>query len=172
MRLASYRKWYYPESVARKSDSIKLGDAAKWRVEGRLRDASVVFRAMPILTLPQSYLRLEDGSYSKEVAEFVRKYDIKSMAQIEMGTVWPHPVVSHLPATNTVFEGLADLASRHAAPEICVHLHIYQPESVHVEWYDAFDDPVLISELIPEDSVQDFCDKVGCSYVRLVSSNE
>jgi hypothetical protein len=33
-----------------------------------------------------------------------------------------------------------------------------------MQWYDAFDDPLLIDESIPEAGIQNFCQKLAVQY--------
>jgi hypothetical protein len=60
---------------------------------------------------------------------------------------------------------VAALAGKHAEPEVCDHFHAYHDGDSLMQWYDAFDLPLLINESITETSIQSFCHKleVQCS---------
>ncbi len=76
---------------------------------------------------------------------------------------------------NLCFEGtrispdvhqLVALAGKHADSEICDHLHAYTDSRRLMQWYDAFDLPLLVDESIAEASIQSFCSKLGVRYAR------
>jgi hypothetical protein len=51
---------------------------------------------------------------------------------------------------------VAALAGKHAGPEVCDHFHAYHDGDSLMQWYDAFDLPLLINESITETSIQSF----------------
>jgi hypothetical protein len=62
-------------------------------------------------------------------------------------------------------EGLADLAERHAFPELAIHLHVYKGTDMLLQWYDAGGrDPLLLSKQIPVERVREFCNRLGVEY--------
>jgi hypothetical protein len=56
---------------------------------------------------------------------------------------------------------LSEAAARHVEPEICSHLHFYRDTEPLVHWFDAFDDPMLVSKAIPRETVERFSTEVG-----------
>ena len=82
-----------------------------------------------------------------------------------MGTIWPRPECFHMQITRDNLEGLAEIAERHATPEVAVHLHVYKGSKVLLEWYDAFfDDPFYVSKDISEEKLREFCNTLGTKY--------
>ena len=61
----------------------------------------------------------------------------------------------------SLFAALSDVATRHVEPEICSHLHFYRDAEPLVHWFDAFDDPILVSKAIPRETVERFCREAG-----------
>jgi hypothetical protein len=59
---------------------------------------------------------------------------------------------------------LSDIASRHAEPEICSHLHFYRLDEPLANWFDAFDDPLIVSKSIPRARVEEFCATLGVTF--------
>jgi len=88
------------------------------------------------------------------------------MLQIPPGTIWPKSSVFHVLATEQFVRRLATLTAKHAEPEICDHFHAYKDGHGLMQWYDAFDLPLLIDESITEASLQSFCTKLGVQFVR------
>ncbi|HXI95261.1 MAG TPA: hypothetical protein VNG04_03985, partial [Candidatus Acidoferrum sp.] len=80
-----------------------------------------------------------------------------------IGTIssWPKNERYALTASPQLFAPLADLGSRHAEPEICSHLHFYVRSEPLAHWFDAFDDPYLISKSVPYVRVRQFCSALG-----------
>jgi len=52
---------------------------------------------------------------------------------------------------------LSEAAAQHAEPELCSHLHLYRDAEPLAHWFDAFDDPFLVSKVIARDKVDAFC---------------
>ena len=60
-----------------------------------------------------------------------------------------------------LFAQLADAAAHHAEPEICSHLHFYLDVEPLAHWFDAFDDPFLVSKVIPRERLEEFSRAAG-----------
>jgi hypothetical protein len=86
--------------------------------------------------------------------------------QIPAGTIWPKPSVFHVLMTTRFIHELVELSGRHAEPEICDHFHAYGDTHGLMQWYDAFDLPLLIDESIAEAKLHNFCQKLGAQYIR------
>ena len=46
---------------------------------------------------------------------------------------------------------------------------VYRDEQVLIEWYDAFDDPLELSQEFSDEDVARFCEECGGSYERIES---
>ena len=64
---------------------------------------------------------------------------------------------------------LAHIMERHATPEGTVHLHVYKDNKILLQWYDAFFDPMFISEVIDEEKIRHFCEKLSLEYKLLTT---
>jgi hypothetical protein len=69
-------------------------------------------------------------------------------------------------ATKQFIHQLVALAGKHSEPEICDHFHAYNDSHGLMQWYDAFDLPLLVGESIAEGNLQGFCCKLGVQYAR------
>jgi hypothetical protein len=136
-----------------------------WEVAG-IRSAEKFFSALTeVLRLPV-HLCFEGTSISSDVRTLLASSAVVATLQIPAGTIWPKPSVFHALATEQFIHELAALAGRHAEPEVCDHFHAYKDSHGLMQWYDAFDDPLLIDESITEASLQSFCRKLGVQYAR------
>ncbi len=136
-----------------------------WEVVG-IRSAEKFFSALSGVLLLPVHLCFEGTSISRDVRALFASNVVAPTLQIPPGTIWPKPSVFHVLATQKFTHELAALAGRHVAPEVCDHFHAYKSGQGLMQWYDAFDDPLLIDESIAEASLQSFCRKLGVQYAR------
>ena len=134
-----------------------------WEVTG-VRSAEKFFSALTeILALPV-YFCLEGTSISSDVRTLLASSSVAPALRIPPGTIWPKPSVFHVLATEQFIHELAAVARRNAEPEVCDHFHAYDDSHGLIQWYDAFDLPLLLNESISEASIQSFCRKLGAEY--------
>ncbi len=107
---------------------------------------------------------LEGGSPRKELKAFLDERSVPEVSHVAMGTIWPRPHVFHLPATPENLSALADISERYAEPEVAIHFHVYKDDQILLQWYDAFCDPIFISNEVPEYNVKEFCTKLSLKY--------
>lgn len=136
---------------------------AGWEVEG-IEIASCFFSAVAHLLPPPVHLYFEGNSIASDVWALLQSRAVSPQFQIPRGTIWPKPRTMHVLATADFLRELAAQAELHAEPEICDHLHAYSESKLLLEWYDAFDLPLLVDGSIPEATVREFCRKAGGSY--------
>ncbi|HEX3233637.1 MAG TPA: hypothetical protein VHR41_05540 [Gemmatimonadales bacterium] len=150
------RRWIAPPSRPTTGPQV-LGDAEAWQVQG-IKAAQEFFLQVPSL-LPDATVLYLEGSPTPDVVQFLRSHAEQTDYGGPIGTIWSWPPNERysLRATPELFAGIADLATRHAVPELCSHLHFYRQEEPLANWFDAFDDPFLISRTIPRERVDQFC---------------
>ena len=143
---------------------VCLGKDAYWEVSAT-NDLPSLLRALPKLVPKEAILYLEDGSPMKKLRKFLDEHCVPEVTHLAMGTIWPRPLVFHLPATSENLSGLAVFAEKCIAFEVAVHLHVYKPGKVLLEWYDAFcKDPMYLSRDIEEENVRAFCKELSLKY--------
>lgn len=118
-----------------------------------------------ILPLPV-YLCFEGTTISSDVRTLLSSSAVTPRLTILLGTIWPKPTVFHVLASAQFLHELAALARRHNEAEICDHFHTYDDSHGLMQWYDAFDLPLLIDESIREISIRAFCRRLGVHYAR------
>lgn len=152
------------------TDSVYLDEAGCWQVSG-LRDAAAFFRAVPRL-LPEATRMLLEGSPDPDVVALLAEHVDQAEYGAPVGTLWSWPQRERrftLRASPALFAQLSEAASRHAEPEICSHLHFYRDAEPLAQWFDAFDDPFLISKAIPHDRLARFAQDAGGTVAESVS---
>jgi xanthine/CO dehydrogenase XdhC/CoxF family maturation factor len=136
-----------------------------WEVTG-IRDGEKFFRSLHDLLPTPAYLVLEGTSIARDVQRLYQSAAIPPRRHVAVGTIFPRPTTVHVPASASFLAELADLAAKHAEPEICDHLHAYDDGRGLLQWYDAFDLPLLVDGSIEQDSVRRMCDALGATYKR------
>lgn len=110
-----------------------------WEITG-VEKPQVFFESLIGMLPANSIINLQDASFSDEIKEFVEKHSIEVTTKVPSGTIISFPKGSNanLPATEEVLAKLADFATRHASPEIALHIVIFKNNESVMEWHDAF----------------------------------
>jgi len=122
------------------------------------------FRILPDIMPSGSILYLESTCIAPDVQTYLHTRQAGTTYKIARATKWPKPKYFHIPITSENLAKLAELSENHAGPEICDHLHVYKNDRMLLQWYDAFDDPFVLSKDIPESKIKVLCDNLGCQY--------
>ena len=138
-----------------------------WEVDGPTTFTEL-FCALQHLLPQNAVLYFEGGLLDAEILDFMATSAIPEQTHVAMGTIWPRPRVFHVPATASTLTTLAAIMEHHAEPELAVHFHVYQADTVLLEWHDAFAQPMLISGSIPEEQVRAFAEMIGKTYNKIV----
>jgi len=149
-------------------DGIRLDTTRPyWEVDGP-KTFTELFGALPCLLPQGAVLYFEGGLLDAEILDFMATSAMPEQTHVAMGTIWPRPKVFHVPATESTLTTLAAIMEHHAEPELAVHFHVYQANTVLLEWHDAFAQPMMISGSIPEEQVKSFADMIGKTYSKIV----
>jgi hypothetical protein len=135
-----------------------VDEANCWRIS-KVRRAEDFFRAIERLVPEATHMYVE-GSPGPDVIAALQPHVEPKKYVAPAGTVWSWPRRNQrltLRVSPALFDLLADLASHHAEPEICSHLHLYRDDEALLHWFDAFDDPIVVSKTVPRDRVERFC---------------
>jgi len=112
-------------------------------------------------------LFVEGGGVEKDVIGLLERHAEPGPFIPARGTLWPRTRYFRAKVSPVLLRGLAALAKRHAVPELCDHLHLYDGDHALAEWYDAFVDPLLLTEAVPEARVRQLCEITLASYKRV-----
>ena len=127
-------------------------------------DLTKILKALHIVITSESIIYLEGGSPDGRLELFLDNKKIHSVEKIALGTIWPKPLIYHIRATNENIGQLIDISEEISPVELAVHFHIYEPEHVILEWYDAFTDEILLSKALEENKVKSFCLAINSTY--------
>jgi len=141
--------------------ALQIADGECWQVSG-VRDAAAFFRAVPQL-LPEATRLYLEGSPAQDVVALLATHSDEGEYGAPVGTLWswPRNQRHRLKVSAALFAQLAEAAAHHAEPEICSHLHLYRDDEPLAHWFDAFDDPFLVSKEIPRERLEEFARATG-----------
>ena len=133
-----------------------------WKVSG-VRKATGFFRAITLLVPDATHMFLE-GSPGPDVEALLTNAADGSDYKAAVGTLWSWPQKEQrfsVRASPELFALLSNLASHHAEPEVCSHVHFYRGDEALVQWFDAFSVPLLVSKSVPRERVEQFASVAG-----------
>ena len=132
-----------------------------WYITG-VTDAERFFRAVGEFLPEATHLYLE-GTPAKEILALLSTHGADGDYQAPIGTLWSLPRSRRLGFTTSLalFARLAEIATCHAEPEICYHLHLYRGDQPLLQWFDAFSDPLAVSRNVSRERVEQFCIETG-----------
>jgi len=134
---------------------------------GYVGDLYALIRAIAVAMPEGSVLELQ-GTSAPDIQAFVQARAASSPARTHQGSPGPTVEVGlgvarvlpaqslHLPITRENRAGLRRLAERHAEPEVCDHLVVYEPGRVLMEAWDAGYSHVLLDRHLPESLIERF----------------
>lgn len=137
-----------------------------WEVDGP-KTFRELFTALQDWLPEEAIMCFEGGSPDAEIDSFVAAHSIPEQSHVAMGTIWPRPRIFHVPATATTLTELTRIMDHHAEPELAVHFHVYRDNAIILEWYDAFDQPMRISDTISEEQVTALSERIGKGYRKI-----
>ncbi len=134
-----------------------------WELSGTT-DFPRLLEALSGLLPEGCVLYFEGGSPSGELARFLRERAVPERAHVAYGTIWPKPAVFHVPATADTIVPLAELMRSRVYPELAIHFHVYQEQTVLLQWHDVFSQPMGLAGRFSEQQVRVFAGRLGMSY--------
>ena len=151
--------------AAGRGEGIDLASVDRWVIPG-LEAPVPFFQHLNLLLPANSILYFEGTSIHPEVARFYESNRAKHPVAVVRDTIFPIPETFHVSMTETVIDGLVELLGRHARPECFDHVKGYIGETLLFTFHDAFDNNLLVSDLIPENAVKEFTTILGTTYTR------
>jgi hypothetical protein len=133
-------------------------DCVKGYVIDPVRDVAQFMRALPGLLPPDAALVLE-GGHHPEVVALLSTHALTDHPTMRKGTLFPRSSQLYLSVAAAPLIG--ELLARNPDRHLCYHFHAVTKDRVLVEWWDAFSDPVALSEVFPQERVEALCRDVG-----------
>jgi hypothetical protein len=146
---------------------LHLWNRPHWELKGR-PDSALFFRHLPAALPTATTLFVEGTSISRHVDDFLCSASDPGDYLPQRQTLWPQPKQYRLRCDGPTLEGLANLAERHAEPELLDHLFVYDRSTVLMEYPDAFgpDCPALISIDADEQRNRSLAATLGLELIR------
>ena len=138
-------------------------DGPHWELSSP-KDFSSFLRGLLVLFKDDAILYLEGGRPPEELKSFFDDHCLSEKTRIPHGTIWPRPKVFHLPITIENIDKLSELSDSCAEPQVAVHAHVYKNNKLLLQWYDAFADPMFISNEIKEHQINAFAEALQVNY--------
>ena len=147
--------WFFPHV----RDGAKLDARDAWEIAVPV-DSQAFFRSLPSMAPEGSVLVLESTTTPKDLRDELLRRSIEPRLKISPGTLLPTPTLFHLALTQETASWLADTLNQ----RICTHLYVYNGDQLLLAWWDAPDDPIVVSKAVPEGSVAAFCTSLKTHY--------
>jgi len=138
-----------------------LDTRAHWRI-APVRDLSAIFGNLLRLLPEGGMLCLAAGCWSKEGRGFIEERALPPDEARPLPRDFARAPGLRLDIETLML--LSDMATRHAAPELAVHLGCYEDGVSLLEWYDLPDDPISVPRSVPEARVAAFAEACGVTY--------
>ena len=151
--------------VAGRGEGIDLDTPFHWVIED-LKHPAVFFEHLPELLPSDSILYVEGTSIAPEVASFYSSHRARNAVDVARDTIAPVPDIYHFALSKDVCEALRRFAKRHPVAEMFDHIKAYQGERLLFTFHDAFDGCLMVSEHLPDEIVDRFCQALGVSRRR------
>jgi len=145
---------------------IKLPLEGCWEVSAESVDSTECIKALEVLIPTAQIIFIEGDSVSPEPESLYKDYQDDGPYIPPTQIIWTtgNKKKFRCKWNNEFVEKLADLTERHAEPELCSSLFIYDGNQLLVEWPEAFYGPMWISKKVHEDSVKIFSSRLGLEY--------
>ena len=150
---------------------MRLPDDSCWELHAGRVDPEVFFRVLPDHFPEATTFYFEGAPTSPEVLQLFRQHSRPGELTPGANTIWPTSMKFRCAFSAGIASALAELASRHAIPELFDHLFIYRHDDYLLYWHDAFDNGAYLSPSLPSDRVQALAQALGCSVSRAGSSS-
>ena len=115
------------------------------------------------MLVPEATHMFLEGSSATEIVALLSPFSTHEDYGAPVGTLWSWPREQRFSVTASpeLFASLSEAAANHAEPEICSHLHFYRDGEPLVHWFDAFDDPIMVSKAVSRERLERFCIETG-----------
>jgi hypothetical protein len=146
--------------------ALQLWNRPHWELEGRT-DSALFFRHLSTALPDATTLFVEASSSARDVDAFLGSTAEPGEYLPKRQTLLPRPKQYRLPFDGPTLAALANLAERHAEPELLDHLFVYAGSTVLLEFPDAFvpNCPMLISAETDVQRIRGFAAVLGLDLV-------
>jgi hypothetical protein len=156
--------------IAGRDEGIDLNAEFCWVVSG-VRQPEPFFRSLSLLLPQNSVLYFEGCSIGSDVSAFYESHRAPNAVAVCRDTIFPFPDSFHVGFSPEVATRLCELATNRASNELFDHIKAYRAGSMLFTFHDAFENDLLISGLIEELALAEFCRRLAVNYKRETNVN-
>jgi hypothetical protein len=133
-----------------------------WCLTG-IRDTAAFFGALFSLTPEATTLTLAGQAIAPAVRQALAEFLELEMTVVPPGVGWPTDWRYELRYrySPSLVDCLQDLAQHHSRLELCTDVFVARHSDPLLEWWDAFENDLLVAHEIPELRVRLFCTRIG-----------
>lgn len=158
--------------AAGRGDGIDLDSPERWVIEN-VEDPVSFFRHVERLIPIGSILYLEGCDIHPEVSQFYEANRASNAISVVRDTIFPIPDMFHVSMTPQAIETLIELLGKHPLQACFYHVKAYRDEQLLFAFHDAFyGSDLLVSDSVPEQSIEPFCAILGATYRREINVNK
>ena len=143
-----------------------LTDDCHWHINGA-KDYCSFFRAIPTFCPNNAVLGLAAGFPQEELARFLADNAFEFDDAFLKTFPQDFQRANYLRVDVPTMVELERFAEQSAEPEIAIHLIVISEGLPLLEWYDAPDDPIAISNHVGENTVMAFARAIGGTHGRV-----
>ena len=144
---------------------IDLDTPSYWLVD-RVEYPMLFFKHLSKLLTPSSILYFEGGKISSAAAQLYAAHRAPNAMEVVQEMVVPVPQMYHCMVSDELLKNLGEIAVGRPASDLFNYLKAYREAKLLFAWNDAYDGELRISDHVPENSVERFCQALGVSCRR------
>jgi hypothetical protein len=141
-------------------------DTPRYWVIDRVGYPMLFFKHVSKLLPPGSILYFEGGKIAPAAAELYAAHQATNALQVVQEMVAPLPQIFHCTVSDELLKSLGELAPGRPASDLFNYLKAYREAKLLFAWNDAYEGEFCISEHVPQNSVESFCQALGVSSRR------
>jgi hypothetical protein len=124
------------------------------------------FKHISKLLPPGSVLYFEGAKIAPAAAELYAAHQTEFRTDVVQETVMPLPQMYHCKVSDELLKSLGEMAAGRPASDLFNYLKAYREAKLLFAWNDAYEGELCISDHVPENSVERFCQALGVSCRR------
>jgi hypothetical protein len=136
-----------------------------WVIE-RVEYPVLFFKHVSKLLPAGSVLYFEGGKISPAAAGLYAAHRAEFWTEVVQETVMPLPQIYHCKVSDEFLKSLGEMAAGRPASDLFNYLKAYREAKLLFAWNDAYEGQLCISDHVPENSVERFCQALGVSCRR------
>jgi hypothetical protein len=144
---------------------IDLDTPCYWVID-RVEYPVLFFKHLAKLVPPGSVLYFEGEKIAPDMAKLYAAHRAEFVTDVVQETIMPLPQMYHCVVSDELLKSLGEMAAGRPASDLFNYLKAYREAKLLFAWNDAYEGELCISDHVPENSVERFCQALGVSCRR------